>query len=201
MAGRAPTPLILAGSRKKPDDAAITEALALAELFAAKKQEIATALFDHFEPYDEAHADGKLSAQEIFEPSEFQNMLLWTIYFWLMALLVGVSAIGRVYLFFTRQIVTAYDLIESLTSLIAVVGLFGFAYQTPIAAPTFWKVVWVLLMLTWVWSFFGAKNVEMIEKTGLAKGATIFSLISMLAVPALVGLCIYGFRSEALWNK
>ena len=128
-------------------------------------------------------------------------MLLWTIYFWLMALLVGASAIGRVYLFFTREIVTAYDLIESLISLVAIVGLFGFAYQTPIATPTFWKVVWILLMLTWIWSFFGAKNVEMIEKTGLAKGAAIFSLISMLAVPALVGLCIYSFRSATLCNR
>ncbi|CAN5523825.1 hypothetical protein BH10ACI1_BH10ACI1_24920 [soil metagenome] len=128
-------------------------------------------------------------------------MLLWTIYFWLMALLVGASAIGRVYLFLTREIVTAYDLVESLVSLVAIVGLFGFVYQTPIAVPTFWKVVWVLLVLTWVWSFFGAKNVEMIEKVGLAKGAAIFSVISMLAVPSLVGLCIYSFRSEALWSR
>lgn len=128
-------------------------------------------------------------------------MLLWTIYFWVMAFLVGASAIGRVYLFFNREIVTTYDLIESLVSLVAIVGLFGFAYQTPIATPAFWKVVWIILMLTWIWSFFGAKNVEMIEKIGLAKGSAIFSLISMLAVPTLVGLCIYSFRSAALWSK
>lgn len=128
-------------------------------------------------------------------------MLFWTIYFWVMAILVGASAIGRVYLFFTREVVTAYDLIESLVSLVAIAGLFGFVYQTPIAIPEFWKVVWVVLMLTWIWSFFGAKNIEMIENIGLAKGSAIFSLISMLAVPTLVGLCIYSFRSANLWNK
>ena len=128
-------------------------------------------------------------------------MLIWTIYFWLMALLVGASAIGRVYLFFTREIVTAYDLIESLISLIAMVGLYGFVYQTPIITPIFWKIIWIALLLTWVWSLFGAKNVELIEKIGLAKGAAIISLISMLGIPTLVGLCIYSFRSAALWNK
>ncbi|MEJ7701284.1 MAG: hypothetical protein WKF71_16795 [Pyrinomonadaceae bacterium] len=105
-----------------------------------------------------------------------------------MALLVGASAIGRVYLFFTREIVTVYDLIESLISLIAIVGLYGFAYQTPIITPIFWKIVWIALLLTWVWSLFGAKNVELIEKVGLAKGAAIISLISMLGIPTLVGV-------------
>ena len=128
-------------------------------------------------------------------------MLIWTIYFWLMAVLVVLSAIERVYLFFTREIVTGYDLVESLISLIAIVGLYGFTYQTPIVTPTFWKFVWILLMLTWIWSFFAAKNAEMIEKFGLAKGAAIISLIAVLAVPTLVGLCLYSFRSAALWSK
>lgn len=128
-------------------------------------------------------------------------MLIWTIYFWLIALLVGASAIGRVYLFFTREIVTAYDLIESLISLIAMAGLYGFVYQTPIITPVFWKIVWIALLLTWVWSLFGAKNVELIEQIGLAKGAAVISLISMLGIPTLVGLCIYSFRSATLWNK
>jgi hypothetical protein len=128
-------------------------------------------------------------------------MLIWIIYFWVVAILTGLSAIGRVYLFFTREIVTVYDLVESLIGVIAIVGLYGFAYQTPIATPVFWKIIWALLMLTWLWSFFAAKNAEMIDKVGLSKAAAILSLISMLAVPALVGLCIYSFRSTTLWNK
>ncbi|HEY8559207.1 MAG TPA: hypothetical protein VIL74_02305 [Pyrinomonadaceae bacterium] len=114
---------------------------------------------------------------------------------------VGASAIGRGYLFFTHEIVTAYDLIESLISLAAIIGLYGFAYQTPIITPTFWKVIWVLLMMTWFLRFFGAKNVEMIEKVVSAKGAAIFSIFSTLAVPTFVGLCIYSFRSETLLSK
>ncbi len=45
------------------------------------------------------------------------------------------------------------------------------------------------------------KECEMIEKVSSAKGAAIFSLICMLGVPTLVGLCIYSFHSETLWNK
>lgn len=145
----------------------------------------------------------KLSIRRKSKNSAFWSfkMLGWTIYFWLIALLVGASAIARVYLFFTREIVTIYDLIESLISVIAIIGLYGFAYQTPLLNPTFWKIVWGLGMLIWIWSFFSAKNVEMIEQIGLAKGAAVFSLLSMLSVPVLVGLCLYSFRSAVLWSK
>lgn len=128
-------------------------------------------------------------------------MLIWIIYFWITVILTGFSVIGRVYLFFTREAVTIYDLVESLIALIAIVGLYGFAYQTPIATPTFWKIVWILLMLTWLWSFFAGKNADMIDKIGLSKAAAVISLISMVAVPALVGLCLYSFRSATLWSK
>ena len=128
-------------------------------------------------------------------------MLFWKIYFWLMAFLVGLSAIGRVYLYFTREIVTVYDLVESLISLIAIVGLYGFVYQKPLAAPLFWKFIWILLLLTWIWSFFSAKNAGMIEKFGFAKAALLITLIAGLAVPSLIGLYLYSFRSNALWNK
>jgi hypothetical protein len=114
-------------------------------------------------------------AEDLRTLLEFQNMLIWIIYFWLIAILVGVSAIGRFYLFFTREIVTGYDLVESLISLIAIVGLYGFVYRTPIVTPTFWKVIWVLLMLTWIWSFFGAKNAEMIEKLVWRKARLFFT--------------------------
>ncbi|MDF1486643.1 hypothetical protein PY257_15900 [Ramlibacter sp. H39-3-26] len=60
LVGGDPTPLILAGSRKKPDDAAISEALALPELLVKHRQQIASALFEHFEPYDDAHTDRRL---------------------------------------------------------------------------------------------------------------------------------------------
>ena len=127
-------------------------------------------------------------------------MLIWKIYFWIAAVVTVLSAIGRVYLLTTRGVVTAYDLVESLIALVALVGLYGFAYQTPIAAPILWKFVFVLLTGTWLWSFFAAKNAAMIEKLGLGKGAAALAVISMLAVPALVALSFYGFRSTALWK-
>jgi hypothetical protein len=118
-------------------------------------------------------------------------MLIWIIYFWIAAVIAVLSAVGRVYLFLACGIVTPYDLMESLVALFAVVGLYGFAYQTPIATPTLWKVAFVLLAGTWLWGFFAAKNSAMIDKLGMAKGGAALAIIQMLAVPGLVGLSLY----------
>ncbi len=100
-------------------------------------------------------------------------MLIWTIYFWLIAVLVVFSALGRIYLFFSSETVKVFDLIESFISVAAIVGLYGFAYQTPVLNPMFWKIIWVLLTVTWLWSFFAVKNIELVDKVGLTKASAI----------------------------
>lgn len=128
-------------------------------------------------------------------------MKIWIVYFWFIAILVAISAIGRIYLFAKRDAVTIFDLIESLISLVAIVGLYGFAYQMPLVSALFWKMIWFLLLMTWLWSLFGAKNVEMIEKIGMANGTAVIALTSAIGIPTLVGLLFYSFRSDSLWNR
>lgn len=128
-------------------------------------------------------------------------MKIWIVYFWFIAILVAISAIGRIYLFAKRDAVTIFDLIESLISLVAIVGLYGFAYQMPLVSSLFWKMIWFLLLMTWLWSLFGAKNVEMIEKIGMANGTAVIALTSAIGIPTLVGLLFYSFRSDSLWNR
>ncbi len=103
----------------------------------------------------------------------FLQMLIWIIYFWLIAILVVFSAVGRIYLFFTSEAVKGFDLIESFISVTAIIGLYGFAYQTPVLNPMFWKIIWVLLTVTWLWSFFAVKNIELVDKVGLTKASAI----------------------------
>jgi hypothetical protein len=128
-------------------------------------------------------------------------MLVWIIYFWLIAILVAASAIGRGYLYFRSETVKLYDLFESLVSIFAIIGLYGFAYQIPLLSATFWKIIWLLLVLTWLYSIFAAKNEELIENFGMAKASTIIALTSILGVPTLIGLAFYSFRSSNLWDN
>lgn len=56
LPGKGAVPLILAGSRKGPDTAAVGEALLLPARFAQWQPMIATALYEHFDPYAESYA-------------------------------------------------------------------------------------------------------------------------------------------------
>jgi hypothetical protein len=128
-------------------------------------------------------------------------MIIWIIYFWFIAVLVVLSAFGRAFLYFKSEAVRIYDLIESLISITAIVGLYGFVYQVPILTADFWKVILILITLAWIWSIFSAKNKELIKKFGMAKASMIIALTSVIGIPTLIGLAIYGFRSSGLWEN
>ena len=122
-------------------------------------------------------------------------MEFWTIYFWLIAVLVIGSALGRLDLYFRSEMVNAYDLIESGISVVAIVGLHGYVYRASYLSPVFWKFVWFLLLLTWLASLGSRKNRELVEKIGAKKGIAIIAATSIIGMPTLVGLFIYGFLS------
>ena len=125
---------------------------------------------------------------------------MWLIYFWIAAPVTVVSAIGRIYLYFRRDIVTAYDLAESFISLAAIVGLYGYVYSAAILAPLLWRVILALIVCSWLWNFFAPKNRAMVKEMGTIKGAAVISIIQLLALPAIIGLYLYSFRSSALWH-
>ena len=77
-------------------------------------------------------------------------MPFWIMYFWIIAALVTFSALGRIYLYFRTDRVKVYDLVESAISLVAIVGLHGYVYQSTYLSPLFWQIVWVLLLVTWL---------------------------------------------------
>lgn len=122
-------------------------------------------------------------------------MNVWTLYFWVIAVLVIGTALARLYLYFRTEVVTAYDLVESGVSVVAIVGLYGYVYQTNYLAPIFWQFVWVLLLLTWFVSLGSGKNREMIKKIGAKKGIAVIAATTIIGLPTLVGLFIYGFLS------
>lgn len=127
-------------------------------------------------------------------------MQFWIVYFWIIAVLVVFTAIGRMYLYFRTDEVKPYDLVESAVSLAAIAGLYGYAFQTAYLLPLFWQIVWVALLVTWLASLRGRKNREMINKIGAGRGIAIITATSIIGFPTLVGLFCYGFLSGGLWN-
>ncbi|WP_349743067.1 DUF6985 domain-containing protein [Roseateles cavernae] len=68
-------PLVLGGTRKGPDAQALSQALTLAENFAAVRHSLQQALFEHYEPYAEAVRAGELRPDddglaELSDPAE-----------------------------------------------------------------------------------------------------------------------------------
>ena len=128
-------------------------------------------------------------------------MLIWVVYFWVVAVATVLSALGRLYLYFTRGgVVTAYDLVESILALSALGGLYGFAYQSPVGTPAVWKAMFALLVAAWLWNLAAPKSQVIVDKFGAGKGGAALAALLMLAVPEIVGLYLYGFRSQALWK-
>jgi hypothetical protein len=128
-------------------------------------------------------------------------MQFWIIYFWIIAVLVVFSALGRIYLYFRTDEVKFYDLVESVISLVAIAGLHGYVYQSAYLSPFFWQIVWTLLLVTWLASLRGRKNREMIRKIGVKKGVAVIAATTIIGFPTLVGLFAYGFLSNSLWNN
>jgi hypothetical protein len=88
----------------------------------------------------------------------------------------------------------------TLTLTLRRLGLYGFAYQSRVGSPGLWKATFVLLVAVWLWNLFAPKNQAIVDKFGAGKGGAALSLMLMLAVPELVGIYLYGFRSPGLWK-
>src|SRR5262245_41855385 len=65
----APVPLVLVGSRSRPDPKAVSVAQSIPTDFLSWRGEIEQALFDHYSPYAEAVAEGEEPAPSAGLPS------------------------------------------------------------------------------------------------------------------------------------
>ena len=128
-------------------------------------------------------------------------MQFWIIYFWIIAILVVFTALGRIYLYFRTDEVKFYDLVESAISLVAIAGLHGYVYQSAYLSPFFWQIAWTLLLVTWLASLRGRKNREMINKIGVKKGVAVILATTIIGFPTLVGLFNFAFLSYRLWDN
>ncbi len=123
----------------------------------------------------------------------------WQIYVWAFAVMLVLSAAGRVILFFKRPtVVSRLDIVEGLIGLIAIPALFGFAYQKPNGPHALWMILCAVFVVLSIYQFFTPKMKKLYQKGWLVSGGAI-GLQAALGAPALWALVRYSFFEPALW--
>ena len=127
-------------------------------------------------------------------------MHFWSIYIWMFSVLLVLSAIGRVVLFFRRpDLVSRLDLVEAGFGLICIPALLGFLYQRAYAIPIFWQGICVVVILLSFYQFFTPKMQKLYQKGFLISALTII-LQMILGGPGLWALVQYAFLDGRLWK-
>ena len=114
------------------------------------------------------------------------------------------AAIMSVYLAWAYAVLvflgpSIYDLVDIPISLIALLGVFGFAFKRAWIGRRFWKS-WLVVMLAWDFFY----NVAVARMLGVVDYRTVSpveaAITLALLVPFYSALFLYGYRSEKLWN-
>lgn len=122
--------------------------------------------------------------------------IFWKIYFWFLLVVVG--------LLFGASLVLGLDMIKILdspVSLIALAGLFGFAYQKTIGGSIFWKV-WLPFVVVWdIFVNFLWNGVSGLYDLSTLEIAFVIAIFYLLFLGEYVALYLYGFCSPKIWSK
>jgi hypothetical protein len=91
------------------------------------------------------------------------------------------------------------DVLDIPISLIALVGVFGYAYKRKIIGERFWQF-WLFVAIGWDILVHGALE----DFSDLGEISTIeigigLAVAALLILPQYIALYLYGFRSTALW--
>lgn len=122
--------------------------------------------------------------------------ILWKVYFCFLTAVVLVFLGGSI-----TGPVSAIKIIDIPLSLIALAGLFGFAYQKSILMKTFWKV---LLPVVVVWDLFANflwNGVSGLRDFAWLEIVFVIAVYYVLFSAEYAALYLYGFRSKKIWNK
>jgi hypothetical protein len=125
-----------------------------------------------------------------------KTQIFWKIYVWFLTVVVLVFLGGSI-----TGPVSAIKIIDIPLSLIALAGLFGFAYEKSILMKTFWQA---LLPVVVVWDLFANflwNGVSGLRDFAWLEIVFVIAVYYMLFSAEYVALYLYAFRSEKIWNK
>lgn len=115
--------------------------------------------------------------------------MAWKIYSWVLAAILALA-----YSTILTETITAPKFIDIPISLVALVGLFGFAYKKKIGKRRFWQV-WFTLLILWdiLYNFFLTKYPD-VPSVLVATGIIIF-------LPEYIALYKYSFTQRFQWDQ
>jgi len=122
--------------------------------------------------------------------------ILWKVYFWFLTVVVLALLGGSI-----MQGVTAIKIVDIPISLVALAGVFGFAYQKSVLTGVFWKA-WLPVVILWdIFANFVWDGRAQMEGLGLLDIIVVVAFFYLLFLPGYIALYQYGFRSERIWNR
>lgn len=133
---------------------------------------------------------------EVADGARFKRSIGWKIYFFC---ITGISALAMLGLFFTPG-AGASEVATLAFWLVATVGLFGFAFDKPIATPRFWLVVLIVYGGFSVTYYF-LTDIDL--RAGLTDAQFYISnaISWAIALPAYYALYAYSRPYDPVWKK
>jgi hypothetical protein len=96
--------------------------------------------------------------------------------------------------------IAPYDMMDLPFSLMALAGLFGYAYRRRIAHPRFW-MIYFFVQIGWDLFYISSKPFALPDSGSLTEFNISLFFSCLLVAPFYMGLYNYAFRSTGLWNQ
>ncbi len=113
----------------------------------------------------------------------------WKIYFWLLSLLLFAA-----YVIIAIDGLTVFDVMDIPISIIALIGLYGFAFKKKIFVKEFWKL-WAFVIVLWDISY----NFFLATYPDVSKFET--AMVLLILLPEYVALSLYAYFPTTLWKE
>jgi len=121
--------------------------------------------------------------------------MFWSLYFWLFAIVIVGSAIGRVALYFIKPgSVSVRDVLFSLPGCACVVALHAYIHQMPLGPSLLWiTLACALPVLYWI-EMRDKKALGAMQKLGRSKAIVIFGATFLFTLPGYIALVLHAAR-------
>ena len=126
-----------------------------------------------------------------------RNSTGWRVFFWVSAFLIGLGVLAVPLI----DNLTLLDLVDFATSIVALVGLFGFAYYKPVGGVVFWRYFFYFAALeSFVFIILlPLLSTERYGDSTSLDGAYLFEIV--YAYLMLTALYFYAYRRPFVWSR
>jgi len=134
-----------------------------------------------------------------FPVKQPKESIWWKVYFVLSMLMTLLAFVGVALV--EALTVSIFDYVDSGLSLVALIGLFGFAFSIPIGKPYFWGYFFYLILVeTLFYSL--ALPVSGVARFGeVTQFGGFYAFEIAYVIPLIWALYLYAFKRKKLWEN